>query len=61
MDRIYDPFMTTKGPDRGTGLGLAIVHGILRDFGADISLARNGPDGATFVLRFPMKQDIMLA
>ena len=61
VDRIYDPFMTTKGPDRGTGLGLAIVHGILRDFGADISLARNGPDGATFVLRFPMKQDIMLA
>ena len=35
MERMYDPFFTTKNRDfnKGTGLGLAIVHGIIKDTG----------------------------
>ena len=51
--RIFEPFVTTKGPDRGTGLGLAICHGILKDYGATITLEKSGSDGTTFKLEFP--------
>jgi len=30
MDRIYDPFFTTKDTGEGTGLGLSVVYGIVR-------------------------------
>lgn len=57
VHRIYEPFMTTKGPDRGTGLGLAIVHGILREHNADIALIQNSSKGATFELTFPLPEE----
>ena len=52
-DRIFEPFITSKGPDRGTGLGLSISHGILKDYGAEIKLQKTGSDGTTFALIFP--------
>jgi PAS domain S-box-containing protein len=52
-DRIFEPFVTSKGPDRGTGLGLSICHGILRDYGGQIVLADTSPEGTTFHLKFP--------
>ncbi len=54
---IFEPFVTTKGPQFGTGLGLSICHGILRDYNATIHLVQTGPDGTEFELRFP-RQDV---
>ena len=56
-DRIFEPFVTSKGPDRGTGLGLSICHGILRDYGATITLAESSLAGTTFHLRFPLPNE----
>ncbi|NGM19346.1 PAS domain-containing protein [Roseomonas stagni] len=47
MDRLFQPFVTTKGPDRGTGLGLSICHGLITSLGGRIE-AENGAEGAVF-------------
>ncbi len=49
MARLFEPFVTTKGLDKGTGLGLSICHGLINAMGGTIS-ARNGPDGAIFII-----------
>ena len=51
--KIFEPFVTSKGPDRGTGLGLSICHGILRDYNAQISLHATSDGGAEFHIKFP--------
>jgi PAS domain S-box-containing protein len=51
--RMYEPFFTTKGPDRGSGLGLAVVHGIVKSHAGDI-IAGNVPGrGAKFEVYLP--------
>ncbi len=52
LDRMFEPFVTTKGPDRGTGLGLSICHGLVVAMGGRIA-AENGPDGAIFTIHLP--------
>ncbi len=51
---IFEPFVTTKGPNLGTGLGLSICHGILRDYDATIELVRTDSSGTEFHLKFPL-------
>jgi C4-dicarboxylate-specific signal transduction histidine kinase len=47
--RLFEPFVTTKGPDKGTGLGLSLCHGLMAEMGGTIE-AKNDPAGAVFVL-----------
>ncbi len=52
-ERMYEPFYTTKGPDRGVGLGLAVVHGIVKRHAGEI-IAGNVPGrGAKFEVYLP--------
>ena len=39
LDRIFDPFFSTKSPDKGTGLGLSTVAGIVRSHGGFVRVA----------------------
>ena len=52
VDRIYEPFFTTKPAGRGTGLGLGICVGIVERAGGTITL-RNEPGGVTFEVSLP--------
>ncbi|MGN6377178.1 MAG: ATP-binding protein, partial [Sphingomonas sp.] len=53
IDRIFDPFFSTKEVGKGTGLGLAMVYGFMRQSGG-VAIARNRPEGgAEFLLYFP--------
>lgn len=52
IDRIFEPFVTTKAPALGTGLGLSVVFGIIRDMGGAIR-AYNGAQGACFEIVLP--------
>lgn len=51
MDRIFNPFFTTK--DRGTGLGLAIVHQIAEALGGNVQAANRRQGGAVFAISLP--------
>ena len=59
MQRIYDPFFTTKatvieGQRRGTGLGLAVSYGIIQEHAGKIQVESQVGSGTTFHLEFPM-------
>lgn len=53
MDRIFDPYFTTKGVGEGTGMGLAVVHGIVKDHGGTIAADSKPGKGATFDILLP--------
>ena len=53
MNRIFDPFYTTKEVGKGTGLGLSISHSIITDSGGKLSV-RNTEGGAKFTLLLPV-------
>jgi two-component system, NtrC family, sensor kinase len=54
VERIFDPYFTTKEPGRGTGLGLAIVARIVDGLGGTIWVTPAREGGAAFHLLFPL-------
>ena len=53
VDKIYDPFFTTKEVGEGTGMGLAAVHGIIEDHDGFMELENKPGIGATFHIYLP--------
>jgi two-component system, NtrC family, sensor kinase len=61
IQRIYDPFFTTKtspreGQARGTGLGLSVTYGIIQEHAGKIRVESHPGSGTTFILDFPMSR-----
>lgn len=53
IQRIWEPFFTTKGPDKGTGLGLPTIFGIAQEHGGWIEVESQVGVGSTFSVLLP--------
>jgi nitrogen-specific signal transduction histidine kinase/CheY-like chemotaxis protein len=53
IDRIFDPFYTTKEIGKGTGLGLSTAQGIIASHGGFISVSSTVGEGSTFTVYLP--------
>ena len=47
MARLFEPFVTTKAPDKGAGLGLSVCHGLVKGIRGTIEVHANA-EGAVF-------------
>jgi len=53
IDKIFDPYFTTKETGKGTGMGLSMVHGIVKNYRGFISLYSEPGEGTVFHVFLP--------
>jgi len=57
LDKIFQPFFTTKPPGKGTGLGLYIVELIVSEAGGKVDVESIEAKGSTFIVTLPINKD----
>ncbi len=57
IERLIDPFFTTKGVGKGTGLGLAMVHGIVKSMGGGLLIESELGSGTKVRVIFPLLRE----
>jgi len=60
LEKVFEPFYTTKGIGKGTGLGLATTYGIVKMHRGQIDVKSStkpekGPVGTEFIIKLPRK------
>src|SRR5436190_1018769 len=54
VDKIFQPFFTTKPTGQGTGLGLSLAYDIIKAHGGEIKVETKEGDGSTFIIQLPV-------
>ncbi len=54
IDKIFQPFFTTKPPGQGTGLGLSLSYDIVKAHGGELKVTSQLGDGSTFTILLPV-------
>lgn len=54
LDRVFEPFFTTRKTGEGTGLGLSLCHGIIAEHKGRIYAESTRGEGATFIVELPI-------
>ena len=57
IERIFEPFFSTKAVGQGTGLGLSMAHGIILDHGGTIACESTLGKGTTLIIMLPVAED----
>jgi signal transduction histidine kinase len=53
MDKIFQPFFTTKPTGQGTGLGLSLSYDIIKAHGGEINVKTKEGEGSEFIIQLP--------
>jgi signal transduction histidine kinase len=56
LDKIFQPFFTTKPTGQGTGLGLSLAYDIVKAQGGEIKVATKEGEGSEFIILMPVNQ-----
>lgn len=56
MNKVFNPFFTTKRPGRGVGLGLSVSYGIIKEHGGEIGVESEEGKGSIFTIRLPVQE-----
>ncbi len=57
LEKIFDPFFSTKEQTEGTGLGLSVIHGIITKLGGSITVASKPGQGTRFDVYLPCREE----
>jgi len=55
VDKVFQPFFTTKPTGQGTGLGLSLSYDIIKAHGGEIRVSTKENEGTTFTIQLHIK------
>ena len=58
LNRIFEPFFSTKKKQGGTGLGLSIIYGLVKELDGSMNVESQEGNGTTFTVQLPLKPNL---
>jgi signal transduction histidine kinase len=59
IDKVFQPFFTTKSTGQGTGLGLSLSYDIIKAHGGELKVESIEGEGAIFIIQFPANKTVL--